>query len=241
MDVFNVFYRGTLKIGSEGQNSRKEHGISLNLNGRNVISPDRHIYFVDCHGKEMKDNYSTSIKNMREKDVAVELVKQLSQYAQSHPQNEKLSVGIICTYGDQARMINDELRRQKLFNPKGFKNDPDERFLVSTVDDFQGDERDVIIISMVRNPMNYQHSDPGFINAYQRINVALSRARRLLIILGSEDYLLKRGIINLPDIGGNPALTQNNFHVYEEILKIIDGEGRILLDSDIIGEEENRK
>ena len=79
--------------------------------------------------------------------------------------------------------------------PEDF-NKTSEKFIVSTVDDFQGDERDIIILSTVRNPQEPSKSNPGFILAYQRINVALSRARRLLIVVGNRKYLEQRGVIN---------------------------------------------
>ncbi|UKI49626.1 MAG: DEAD/DEAH box helicase [Clostridium sp.] len=84
-------------------------------------------------------------------------------------------IGVICTYGDQARKIKEVLKSEKVKND-AFKTDI-EKMIVSTVDDFQGDERDIIILSTVRNPENPAKSNPGFILAYQRINVALSRAR----------------------------------------------------------------
>lgn len=241
MDVFNVFYSGILKLGSSNQDMRKEHGVSIYKNARGIITPDKHIYFVNCNRKEERDNYSTSIKNPGERDVAVELIRELNDFCLRNPSDHPLSVGIICTYGDQARSIKEKLRQEKLVTPKGFSKMPEERFLVSTVDDFQGDERDVIIMSLVRNPANPARSDPGFVLAYQRINVALSRARKMLIILGNRDYLVSKGVIDLPDIGGHAERTEKNFHVYEKILSIIDSEGRILNDYDILGGERDKK
>ena len=62
---------------------------------------------------------------------------------------------------------------------EGLSEKQDERLIISTVDDFQGDERDVIILSMVRNPANAEKANAEFIKKFERINVALSRARKL--------------------------------------------------------------
>ena len=112
--------------------------------------------------------------------------------------------------------------------------------IVSTVDDFQGDERDIIILSTVRNPEDPRRSNPGFILAYQRINVALSRARRMLVIVGNRNYLESKGVIDLPDVYGRPGMDQHNFRVYEEILSTIERYGKVLDDTDIIGDKEAR-
>ncbi len=54
---------------------------------------------------------------------------------------------------------------------------------MKSVDDFQGDERDVILLSLVRTKSS------SFISDFRRINVAMSRARRLLVIIGNADVL----------------------------------------------------
>lgn len=112
--------------------------------------------------------------------------------------------------------------------------------IVSTVDDFQGDERDIIILSTVRNPERPEKSNPGFILAYQRINVALSRARRLLVMVGNRKYLESKGVINLPDVNGNPRYDRRNFRVYEEILSTIEQYGKVIEDVDVLQDKEAR-
>ena len=170
--------------------------------------------------------------NTGEAEVVAELVKKINAYLKDNPRAEadKLSIGIICTYGDQARRIKELMRKVKT---DAFKGDS-ERIIVSTVDDFQGDERDIIILSMVRNPEKPEKSNPGFILAYQRINVALSRARRLLIVVGNKRYLETKGVIDLPDVNGNPAHDQRRFRVYEEIINTIESFGKSIDDVDVL-------
>lgn len=237
MDVFNHFYQGQLRIGFSGQNNLKQHNIKLISNGRNIIEPSKHIYFIDCKKTETHEQDSTSIYNSGEAQVTVELIKKINKYFKDNPSKEKLSIGVIATYGDQARKIKELLKSERV-KTDAF-NTSKEKMIVSTVDDFQGDERDIIILSMVRNPENPNKSNPGFILAYQRINVALSRSRRLLIVVGNRRYLESKGVIDLPDINGK-GNDRHNFRVYEEIIGTIEQEGKVIDDTDVLEDKENK-
>lgn len=235
MNVFNAFYQGELRLGFSGQNNQKKHNIRIVSNGRTIIEPDKHIYFVDCKGKETHERDSTSMYNTGEAKVVAELIRKMNSFFKENSIFEKLSIGVICTYGDQARKVKEVLKGEKV-RTDTFRTDP-EKMIISTVDDFQGDERDIIILSMVRNPENPARSNPGFILAYQRINVALSRARKLLIVVGNRRYLEEKGVIDLPDIHGN-GQDRRNFRVYEEIIGTIERYGKVIEDNDVLGEEE---
>lgn len=235
MNVFNSFYQGELRLGFSGQNNLKKHNIRIVSNGRTIIEPDKHIYFVDCKGKETHERDSTSMYNTGEAKVIAELIRKINTFFKENGNFEKLSIGVICTYGDQARKVKEVLKSEKV-KTDAFKTDL-EKMIISTVDDFQGDERDIIILSMVRNPENPARSNPGFILAYQRINVALSRARKLLIVVGNRKYLEDKGVIDLPDVHGN-GNDRKNFRVYEEIIGTIERYGKAIEDTDVLGEEE---
>lgn len=236
MNVFNHFYQNELQLGWEGQNNNKRHNVKLLSNGRNIIEPDKHIYFVDCKQNETHEADSTSMYNTGEAKVVVELIRKLNNYFKQNPERERLSIGVICTYGDQARKIKDILKSEKV-KTDAFKTDI-EKMIVSTVDDFQGDERDIIILSTVRNPEDPKRSNPGFIFAYQRINVALSRARRMLIVVGNRKYLETKGVIDLPDVHGRAGMERKNFRVYEEILATIEQYGKVIDDVDVLDDKE---
>ena len=238
MNVFNHFYQGQLKLGWDGQNNAKKHNISIISNGRSIIEPSKHIYFVDCKKNETHEQDSTSMYNTGEALVVTELIKKLNTFFKQNPERDKLSIGVICTYGDQARKIKETLKSEKV-KTDAFKTDV-EKMIVSTVDDFQGDERDIIILSMVRNPENPNRSDPGFILKYQRVNVALSRARRLLIMVGNRRYLETKGLIDLPDVNGNSRRDRKDFRIYEEIISTIEQYGKVLDDVDVIDDKEAR-
>lgn len=246
MEVFNHFYGGSqtgLIVGTKQQDNEKEHNLTVKIDGTTVVDPAHHIYFIDCDQKESSAyEGSTSKINEQEAEVAITLLKALNAACEEQIArhkihinkakgiDERLSAGVICTYGDQAGLIKKKRKYQK-FN--GFSEKQDERLIISTVDDFQGDERDIIIVSMVRNPSGSRY-DAEFIKKFERINVALSRARKLLVILGSRKFLTEAGVIDLPDLSGNRD--KKNFPVFRDIIQTIDFRGRVLRASDILGE-----
>lgn len=249
MEVFNHFYGGSQKgltIGKQHQDDEKQHNLFVRINENTIIEPRYHVYFVDCDEKESSAyEGSTSKINEQEAQVAIRLLQEIDKASLNEVNagkvivnkpkkiDERLSAGIICTYGDQSSLIK-KMRRGQKFD--GLSEKPDERLIISTVDDFQGDERDVIILSMVRNPSHSEKSNAEFIKKFERINVALSRARKMLIVVGSKKYLTSAGIIDLPDLEGNKLLDKNNFPVYKEIIDTIYFRGKVLNAHDIIGE-----
>lgn len=91
--------------------------------------------------------------------------------------DERLDVGIISPYRAQVQHLRSLLRKREFFKPY--------RSLISvnTVDGFQGQERDIILISLVRAN---DEGQIGFLNDLRRMNVAITRARMKLIILGDR-------------------------------------------------------
>ena len=249
MEVFNHFYGGNergLMIGKKQQDDEKQHGLTVKVNGNIIIDPEHHIYFVDCEKKESSEDGSTSKQNKQEASVIMELLNGIDRAAleliskgkirvdKERQIDERPSVGVICTYGDQAGLIK---KRRKGIQYKGFSQKDDEKLIISTVDDFQGDERDIILVSMVRNPRDHRFN-AEFVKQFERINVAFSRARKLLIIVGAKKFLSEQKI-DLPDLSGNHALDKTNYPVYQKIIDTIGLRGRLLTAEDVIGDNEN--
>ncbi len=90
---------------------------------------------------------------------------------------ERVDVGIISPYKGQVRLLRRLLRQDKYWKP--FRS----LISVNTVDGFQGQERDVIVISLVRSN---EQGDIGFLRDLRRMNVAITRARMKLIIIGDK-------------------------------------------------------
>ena len=245
MDVFNHFYSANgkgLTIGLSNQNDLKQHNLLIKSNGITLIEPHNHIYFVNCTEYESSlDSESSSKINKQEADVISKLLKMINdQYGnmiesgeirKDAKKDERKSIGVICTYRDQARHIKNNIKGMKFPNVSSRR---EERLIINTVDDFQGDERDIILVSMVRNPRGDRYSTE-FIDQFERINVALSRARCMLVIVGSQEFL-SRSSIDLPDINGRKELDRHSFPVYKEIIRTIQAKGKILQASDFIGE-----
>ena len=96
--------------------------------------------------------------------------------------DERLDVGIISPYRAQVQYLRRLLMKREFFKP--FR-----RYIsVNTVDGFQGQERDIILISMVRANEN---GDIGFLRDLRRMNVAITRARMKLIILGDASTMTR--------------------------------------------------
>ena len=96
--------------------------------------------------------------------------------------HERLDIGIISPYKGQVQLLRRMLRRDSYWKPL--------RHLISinTVDGFQGQERDIILISMVRNN---EQGQVGFLSDLRRMNVAITRARMKLIIIGHSPTLCR--------------------------------------------------
>ena len=94
--------------------------------------------------------------------------------------DERIDVGLISPYRAQTRYLRHLLKNVSFFKP--FKS----MITVNTVDGFQGQERDIIVISMVRSN---EEGDIGFLRDLRRMNVAMTRARMKLLIIGSVETL----------------------------------------------------
>lgn len=145
------------------------HGITLNP----IIQPSTHAVWIDVHTPETY--LSPGYKNegeLKAIDLVLKALQQADGYsefvnAQQKPEDKE--IGIITFYSAQSREI------RKKYKGKNYRMD--------VVDRFQGMERNIIIVSTVRsNPKN----NIGFAKEIERINVAFSRARRLLIVVGNK-------------------------------------------------------
>ncbi|XP_044475467.1 uncharacterized protein LOC123203246 isoform X4 [Mangifera indica] len=118
-----------------------------------------------------------SSRNMVEVAVVMKILQNL--YKDWNDSKQKLSIGIVSPYSAQVQAIKKKL---------GGKYDDSDDFTVKvkSIDGFQGGEEDIIIISTVRSNKS---GSIGFLSKPQRINVALTRARHCLWILGNERTL----------------------------------------------------
>ncbi|CAN1811987.1 Probable helicase MAGATAMA 3 [Linum perenne] len=134
-------------------------------------------------GSEFTDDVGRSKKNMVEASIVLKLVQNLHNAWMVS--KEKLSVGVISPYAAQVAEIQRKLGRS-------FERIDGFTVKVRSVDGFQGGEEDIIIISTVRSN---SRGAIGFLSNGQRANVALTRARHCMWILGSETTLRKSGSV----------------------------------------------
>ncbi len=177
------------------------HGITAG-----PITPNTHVLWIDTDTPEMLDG--TSRVNYGEVEVIRKLLSEIYSSPSFHEYNNKWNnledkqIGLISFYGKQLRLLRDMARgfdKEKL------------PIRISTVDRFQGMERNIIIVSMVRshliqtergqkpNFVRYKEGYPvqselGFAQSPNRLNVALSRAKRLLIIVGDSKLFRRKEI-----------------------------------------------
>ncbi|WP_438310573.1 AAA domain-containing protein [Sporosarcina sp. FA9] len=191
MQTITPFYEEanySLKCGLMDSNASRDHLLSSRfVNRKNHVlwfdMPNEQNYFED------KVKGGTSRFNQSElkmiKDLLLDLnvaTGKLKIDGQMEPDAKK-SVGVISFYGEQVkrinRLIDQELMPEHLHCRTG------------SVDKFQGMEMDIIILSFVRNHKD-NGGDIGFAKDYRRLNVALSRARELLMIVGSSEMFTLR-------------------------------------------------
>ena len=207
-DVISQFYEsdecGGLKCGLDPNrmdsmdlrdSQSRYHGFSY----PGFISPDIHTIWIDVN--EPEENDGTSKINETEIS-AINMV--LTLLRKSHGfedymshwdyfveddfrKKEEKEIGIISFYGKQVKKM------QELVRPKAKELSLPIR--LKTVDKFQGMERNIIIVSTVRSNKNKRlngfivpNEDAGFAKSPERLNVALSRARRLLIVVGNRKF-----------------------------------------------------
>lgn len=150
---------------------------------RRLFDDDKPLLFIDTAGCGFDEKIEgTSATNPEEAGL---LLKHLSQFmaewaSKTKMPNEVPSVAIISPYKQQIQVLNEQLAQVadlQSFLPS---------IAVNTVDSFQGQERDIVYISMTRSNAE---GVIGFLSDIRRMNVAMTRARKKLVIVGDSATL----------------------------------------------------
>ena len=131
------------------------------------------------------------------KNTIKEILKQLNKLYPDNLKREKpLTIGVIAGYRGQVNLLKDsiDLQLYKNFLKTDEEGKAETLIEINTVDKFQGAERDIIIYDIVKSSKG--GSSIGFLDDYRRINVAFSRVKKLLIVVGDSEYILKRATLN---------------------------------------------
>jgi len=147
-----------------------------------LFPADRPMLFVDtagCGFEEKTDGVSTS-----NPEEAAFLFKHLTQFTHEikaqDPAGELPRVAVISPYRQQVELLKEQLLHSPLLQLYG------DRISVNTIDSFQGQERDIVYIGMTRSNLE---SKIGFLSDIRRMNVAMTRARKKLVIVGDSATL----------------------------------------------------
>ena len=151
---------------------------------RGILDYDIPMMWIDtaeCDGKEEFVGENFGRINRAEAELTLQTLQQyLEKIGKQRILEESIDVGIISPYRAQVQLLRKELRKREFFRPYRHL------LTVNTVDGFQGQERDIILISLVRSN---DGGDIGFLRDLRRMNVAITRARIKLIILGSSETM----------------------------------------------------
>ncbi|NPA62965.1 MAG: IGHMBP2 family helicase [Methanococci archaeon] len=128
------------------------------------------VQFINVEGKERRDRESYSYYNIEEAEKVFDIVKKLLKY--------RIPVSVITPYDAQVRYL------RSMFEESNIDVE------VNTVDGFQGRENETIVISFVRTE-NF-----GFLKDLRRLNVAITRPKRKLVLIGNEEFLKQDKIYN---------------------------------------------
>jgi DNA replication ATP-dependent helicase Dna2 len=166
-----TFYRNELKPSKEAA-GRRLHLSSHASRWDTVLDPSSPAVFLDlCH-------LNTSVRSRREAETVVELILALLDH-----EIPPAEIGVVVPYRAQSRLIRSLLRR----------NIGDEtiwtQIIVDTVERMQGQEREVVLVSFATSAPAFAAQMADFLFQPQRLNVAVTRPRTKLILVGSHHML----------------------------------------------------
>lgn len=157
-----------------------------NIAERTIIPLDSPLVWKDTSKLGFEEQQNPLSQSRLNSSEALLLVKTLRDYCRQmgieRIINERIDFGIISPYKSQVQLLRKLIKQSKFLKPIL------PSITVNTVDGFQGQERDVILISMVRGN---DEGRIGFLNDLRRMNVAITRSRMKLIILGDTATLCK--------------------------------------------------
>ncbi|WP_026464600.1 AAA domain-containing protein [Adhaeribacter aquaticus] len=169
-----------------GQLEAHETVFNTDLHAFNPLFPEGlAVEFIDtagCGYNEKSFAEGASTANPEEADLLLRHLQHLIKEYNPAEDADPLRIGIIAPYRAQINYLVDEVEH----NPALHELQTKRLLTVGTVDSFQGQERDIIFISMVRSN---NAGDIGFLSDIRRMNVGMTRARKKLVIVGDSATL----------------------------------------------------
>lgn len=154
---------------------------------RGILDWDTPVEWIDTPDEpeyaEQQAGDGLSRQNLSEAILALNTLKDYYQkIGKDRVLYEGIDTGLISPYKGQVRLLKQLMRKDKTWRP--FQH----LITINTVDGFQGQERDIIVISMVRSN---EEGQVGFLRDLRRMNVAITRARMKLILIGHQQTLCR--------------------------------------------------
>lgn len=153
---------------------------------RSILDWDSPISWIDTSGMEFKEEFvgeNFGRINRQEANLLLdELQKYIARIGGKRILDERIDFGIISPYKAQVQYLRGRIKSSDALRP--YRS----LLTVNTVDGFQGQERDVVFISLVRAN---EEGQIGFLSDLRRMNVAMTRARMKLVILGEAETLTR--------------------------------------------------
>ena len=158
---------------------------------RGILDFDNPIVWIDTSEVEGGEEFvgeSYGRINRSEAQLTIDTLKDFFEKVGRHRViDESIDVGIISPYRAQVQLLRRLIRHNEYFKPLRHL------ITVNTVDGFQGQERDIVVISLVRDN---DEGQIGFLRALRRMNVAITRARMKLIIMGNAETMKRHAFYN---------------------------------------------
>ncbi|KGP77456.1 MULTISPECIES: serine/threonine-protein kinase [Paenibacillus] len=170
--ISNVFYGNEIQTGIPDE--ERTHELQF-YQGKQLIWVSTSREYNRREQKHKTQQNTNSFKNEKE----IQIIKKMLWDIDEEETASGYEIAVITGYSYQKSIIRDFVARADFKNIKNIE--------VNTVDAYQGKDKDIVIFSTVRSNKD---NDIGFQKSAQRINVALSRARRLLIIVGDKDHFI---------------------------------------------------
>ena len=153
---------------------------------RGILDFDSPIVWIDTSDFDFREKYVSASRGRINAEEGDFFLKQLEAYVNKigveRIKAENIDFGLISPYKAQVGYLKKQLSRS------GVLRSIRRRITINTIDGFQGQERDVIFISLVRDNDGQRI---GFLSDLRRMNVALTRARSKLVICGSVETMSK--------------------------------------------------
>jgi ATP-dependent RNA/DNA helicase IGHMBP2 len=176
---------------------------------RLLFTDDLPMIFIDTAGSGFEEKpVSTSVANPEEAAFLFRYLEKLVGTIEEHYTSINFpTIAVISPYREQIRLLKEQLLQTHSLHSHA------DSISVNTIDSFQGQERDIVLISLTRS--NAEGSI-GFLADIRRMNVAMTRARRKLIIIGDSSTLSRlpfyAGLISYADkIGGYQSTWEHQY------------------------------